>query len=147
MQRRVSYKQIEESRRRHGAAAVEYAIVLPVLITIVLGCVDFGRFAHSYIAVTNAARAGAGHAAMNASSDATAWEAKVKAAAQREMEQLRNFDATQLTVTATRNFDGPALGQPRLRVTVQYPFNMVVAWPLLPSSMTLSQSAEIRAIR
>ena len=30
---------------RHAAAAVELAVLLPVLMTIVLGAVDFGRFA------------------------------------------------------------------------------------------------------
>ena len=52
-------------RHRRGAAAVELAMILPVLMTIVLGCVDFGRFAYNYIAVTNAARAGASYAIMN----------------------------------------------------------------------------------
>src|SRR2546423_13511130 len=46
---------------RHAVAAVELAVLLPVLTTIVLGCVDFGRFAYNYIAVTNAARAGAAY--------------------------------------------------------------------------------------
>ena len=39
------------TRRRRGAAAAELAILLPVLVTIVLGCVDFGRFVYNYIAV------------------------------------------------------------------------------------------------
>jgi Flp pilus assembly protein TadG len=46
-------------RRRRGAAAAELAMILPLMLILVLGCVDFGRFAYSYIAVTNAARAGA----------------------------------------------------------------------------------------
>jgi Flp pilus assembly protein TadG len=44
--------------RRRGASATELAIILPLFITIVLSCVDFGRFAYTYIAVSNAARAG-----------------------------------------------------------------------------------------
>ena len=47
------------SSRRSGAVAVELALILPLLVLIVLGAVDFGRFANTYIAVTNACRAGA----------------------------------------------------------------------------------------
>ena len=46
--------------RDSGAAVVEMAITLPVLILLIMGCIDFGRFACVWIAVTNAARAGAG---------------------------------------------------------------------------------------
>src|SRR4051794_2670851 len=48
------------ARTASGAAVVEMAITLPVLILLILGCIDFGRFACLWIAVTNAARAGAG---------------------------------------------------------------------------------------
>ncbi len=48
-----------QGRKTHGAALVELAIVLFLLIVIVFGCVDFGRFATTFIAVTNAAREGA----------------------------------------------------------------------------------------
>src|SRR5262249_30660371 len=44
---------------RRGMAAVELAMCATVLTGIVLGATDFGRFAYTYIAVTNAARAGA----------------------------------------------------------------------------------------
>ena len=40
--------------RGSGAAAVELAIALPLLLTICLGCIDFGRFSYSYITMTNA---------------------------------------------------------------------------------------------
>jgi Flp pilus assembly protein TadG len=47
----------QDNRSRRGAAAVEFALILPLLVTLVLACVDFGQFAYNYIAVTNAARA------------------------------------------------------------------------------------------
>jgi hypothetical protein len=50
----------DRRRRRRGAAAVELALILPVFLLLLLGCHDFGRFAYTFIAVTNAARAGAG---------------------------------------------------------------------------------------
>ena len=50
---------------RRGHAAVEFALILPLLVTIIFACIDLGRFAHTYIAVTNAARAGAGFGSSN----------------------------------------------------------------------------------
>ncbi|HMT33315.1 MAG TPA: pilus assembly protein [Dermatophilaceae bacterium] len=48
------------SRRRElGAAAVEFAIVFPLLLLIVAGIVDFGRAFFTEIQLANAAREGA----------------------------------------------------------------------------------------
>jgi Flp pilus assembly protein TadG len=42
-----------------GAAAVEFAILLPLLILLVFGILDFGRYYSARITVTHAAREGA----------------------------------------------------------------------------------------
>src|SRR4051812_36652218 len=47
------------SRRERGAAAVEMALVLPLLLLIVGGIIDFGRFFYTQNIVVNAAREGA----------------------------------------------------------------------------------------
>ncbi|NUP73989.1 MAG: pilus assembly protein [Sinomonas sp.] len=41
-----------------GAAAVEFALVLPVLLVLVLGIIDFGRAFSAQQTLTNAARVG-----------------------------------------------------------------------------------------
>lgn len=41
-----------------GAAAVEFALVLPILLLLVFGIVDFGRAYHSQVTLTHAAREG-----------------------------------------------------------------------------------------
>ena len=46
-------------RSDRGAAAVELALVLPVLLTLVLGIVDFGFAFNAKIAITQAAQEGA----------------------------------------------------------------------------------------
>lgn len=45
--------------RERGAAAVEFAIVVPLLLALVLGIVEFSRIYNVQIMVTNAAREGA----------------------------------------------------------------------------------------
>jgi Flp pilus assembly protein TadG len=46
-------------RRDDGAAAVEMAIVLPLLMVLVFGIIDFGRMLNAQMTVTAAAREGA----------------------------------------------------------------------------------------
>lgn len=46
-------------RRQRGGAAVEFAIVMPLFLTMVMGSIDFGYFFFSDQVVTNAAREGA----------------------------------------------------------------------------------------
>lgn len=55
-----------KSRRDdRGAAAVEFAIVLPLLVVLVFGIIDFGRLFYAQITVTQAAREGSRLAALN----------------------------------------------------------------------------------
>ena len=45
--------------RDRGTATVEFAIVVPLLLTLVFGIIDFGRMANDHIQLTAAARAAA----------------------------------------------------------------------------------------
>ena len=47
----------DDSQR--GAAAVEFALVLPILLLLVMGIIEFGLIFNSQISLTNAAREGA----------------------------------------------------------------------------------------
>jgi hypothetical protein len=53
-------------RRDGGAAAVEAALVLPILLILIFGIIDFGRMMNAQISLTEAAREGARAAALNA---------------------------------------------------------------------------------
>jgi Flp pilus assembly protein TadG len=56
-------------RRASGAAAVEMALVLPLLLFVVFGVVDFGRMLNAQLTLTQAAREGARAAALGQSAD------------------------------------------------------------------------------
>jgi len=47
------------ARSERGAAAVEFALVLPVLILLIVGMLEFARAYNAQISVSNAAREGA----------------------------------------------------------------------------------------
>lgn len=138
---------------RSGASAVELALVLPVLITLVLGAVDFGRFAYTYIAVSNAAREGAATAARQVwtSQTATIWTAGVQSAIHDELGCFNPSPAftyhyvqigfpmsSTITVgnsTVQCPFTVEANGDKRVGVSVTYPFQMVVNWPFFPEAV------------
>ncbi len=65
--------------RDRGSVAVEFALVLPVLLLILFGIIDFGRALNAQIELTGAAREGARLAALGYSN--AAIEARVVAAA------------------------------------------------------------------
>lgn len=132
---------------RRGAAAVEFAVVLPLLITILLGVTDFGRFSHSAIAIANASRSGAAYASMNPwnSSTQTAWSAGIRQAVTDELSQSAAFDSSKLTVAISNVTESGGLR--RTSVEVTYPFKTIINWPLLPSSFNLRKTAVMRGIR
>jgi Flp pilus assembly protein TadG len=61
-------------RRRtdEGAAAVEMALLLPILLIIVFGIIDFGRAYNTQIALTQGAREGVRGLALGTTTDPTA---------------------------------------------------------------------------
>lgn len=62
-----------------GQSSVEFALVLPVLILLLLGIMEFGRIFAGYLELQNAARDGARYAAIHArpvkDADLTTWRA------------------------------------------------------------------------
>jgi Flp pilus assembly protein TadG len=131
-------------RCRRAAAAVELAVILPVLLLIVLGCVDFGRFAYTYVAVTNSARVGAGYGSVHGFSkaDYPKWQALVAQAAKNEM---RDFDLSQIQVSA--QYVPETTTEWTAQVDVSYPFQTLINWPGIPSQVTLSRRVAMRNVR
>ena len=53
------------ARDERGQAMVEFALVLPILMALLLGIIQFGIVFNNYITLTDAARAGARKAAVS----------------------------------------------------------------------------------
>lgn len=132
---------------RRGTAAVEFALAIPVLMLLAIGCCDMGRALADYVAVSNAARVGAEYGATHAYTTYTygSWRNIVTQRAQQEMQGSSGIDPTQLAVTVSTV---PESGNLYLvTVTVTYPFNMITAWPGLPSQFNLSHSVTMQRYR
>lgn len=134
--------------RRRAAAAAEFAIILPVLMMIVLGFIDFGRFAYHYVAVTNAARAGAEYAIMTpyVSAGQGAWQAKVQQAARDEMANQTGYAPSNLTTSTAVTVEQNGLRRVRVEATYAS-FRTITSWPGIPSTLTLRSAVTMRVVR
>jgi Flp pilus assembly protein TadG len=63
-------------RAERGQAVVEFALIVPILLLIVMGILDFGRVFYTYEALANAAREGARFCALHPG-DANGTKARV----------------------------------------------------------------------
>jgi Flp pilus assembly protein TadG len=97
-----------------GSVAVEFALVLPVLLLIVFGIIDFGRALNAQIELTGAARDGARLAALGYSSAAV--QAEVAAAAP---------DLSGITTTVEASCSPDAGPADNAQVDVSDPFTFI----------------------
>jgi Flp pilus assembly protein TadG len=123
--------------RNRGAAAIEFACTLPLLLLLALGACDFGRITYYHQYVTAAAATGAVRGATQQFSEFTqgVWQESVEESVVEAMSQIPEFDAGELVVdiTTTAGSNGLVL----VNVDVSYPFRTAVSWPLLPNEITL----------
>lgn len=131
----------------NGAAAVELAVVLPLLVFLTLATIDFGRIIHSYIVVSHAARAGAGYGSTHRFTTYTrsSWETQLRLAVQREMQNLSDFNAGDLQVTIETTTESSDCT--RVAVEVHYPYQAAINWVGLPANVSLMRRLEVRQYR
>jgi Flp pilus assembly protein TadG len=115
-------------KNNRGQALVEFALVLPVLLLLVVGAMEFGLIINEYLVVTEAAREGARSAALG-NSNATVIAAVNTAASQ--------INTAKLTITiapSTTRVTGSGV-----TVTVQKPVQAITGLisPFFPAGFTL----------
>jgi len=123
-------------RNQKGAALLETAITLPLVLLVCVSIFEFGRAYQTWQVLTNAAREGARVAILSESTDAQVTTA-VKAYMQGG--QLPSFALATISVERTVPF---AASNTASRVTVSYPFKFTVLNPvmrLVRSSSTTGQ--------
>ncbi len=104
---------------RRGAAAIEYAIVLPVLLLLVLGIMDIGRLLWTYATIYRASEAAARCAAI-----AAAVPAVMTCSTSARTQAYAVAAAWGLTInTSAFTVSNPACG---MQVDASYNFNFVV---------------------
>ncbi len=123
-----------------GQSLVEFALIAPVLIILVLGVIDYGRVYFAYVSVTNAARNGA-HFASDGPVAAADLDG-IKSAAVADTGELLNTSPTNPGVSVATGTDSQ--GRLYADVTVSYTFSTMFPWPGLPSSMNVERTVRAR---
>ena len=110
-------------RSERGAALIETALTLPLLLLVTISAVEFGRAYQTWQVLTNAAREGARIAVLPGVTDA-AVQARVTA--YMNAGQLTNAGGA--TITVTRNT--PLGAGTASTVLLEYPFTFIVMQPV-----------------
>jgi Flp pilus assembly protein TadG len=113
-------------RKERGAALIESAITIPIILLISVGIFEFGRAFQTWQVLTNAAREGARVSIITGKS-----EEEVRAAVVKYMQVggLKVDEEATPSIEVNRAF---ALGpNTASEITVRYPFQFVVLGPVL----------------
>ena len=144
------------SHRRHGergAALLEMAFTLPLLLLVCVGILEFGRAYQTWQVLTNAAREGARLAVLPGMDD-TSVRSRVRE--YMTIGQLPKANDIVVTIDIDRNRTvsiGGANTASASNVTVNYPFDFVVLDPIarlaaggkgLPSTLNMVATATMR---
>ena len=117
-------------RREDGQAITEFALILPVLVALLLGIIQFGIVFNNYLTITDAARAGARKAAVSRFIGDNG--ASAKTTAENSAQQL-NQASLKVTVTST-NWNIPGSD---VNVTVTYPYSInILGWTVKAGDLT-----------
>jgi len=115
-------RHIQKLRSERGQAAVEFALIAPMLIVLVLGVLQLGVAFNHYLTVTDAARVAARDAASGRFSNVTA--ATVEQSARTAASDLNQTDLKVTVVNPTWN-----VPQSDVTVTVTYPYSIdLLGW-------------------
>ena len=122
----------ERIKNNDGVAALEFGLVLPVLMALLMGIVDYGQIYFVQLSMTNAAREGARVGATRSADNAA--PAAVAAA---------NAYLANAGITATVSATVPSEANPTVEVTIT-----IGQWEplcgLVPTPDTLNASASMR---
>jgi Flp pilus assembly protein TadG len=134
-------------RRRNeesGQAFVELALVLPILLLLLLGVIQFGNIFRDYIALTDATRVGARQAAVSRSIQPDAD--RIPLVVTRVQRAAVNLDKSQMSITVTPvKVDGVTPGwEESGDVTVHstYPFKIDLFGLVLFEGLLQSRTTE-----
>jgi Flp pilus assembly protein TadG len=145
-------------RSESGTSLIEFAFIAPIIIFLLVGMIELGRFGYFAILAANAARAGAQYGAQDVM---TAYDtAGITTAAVQDGQNLPNWTTNGGAVTVnqlcavnggTLHACGVSIGPGPPQNTVYYvqvqvlgQFNSLLNYPGLPSSLPISGSATMR---
>ena len=114
-------------RKERGAALLETALALPMVLLVAVGIFEFGRAYQTWQVVTNATREAARIAVLPNGNLASSTE---RARQYMQSGQLPEADAATVTLTPVTLDLGGGVSVAASNVTVSYPFEFIVLQPV-----------------
>ena len=143
----LTRRAVRRARGDRGAAAVEFALIAPILFLLVFGIIDFGLLINSQSTASNAAREGARVASLGGNT------AAVTSSVTPAMSTLINAGSTTTTVTCLNGATACSIDDATsdtgatvtVKVTYTYKFLTPVAKLVgLSGTLTFSKSSQTR---
>jgi Flp pilus assembly protein TadG len=130
-------KKVRAQGRRRGIAAVEFAFIIPIFITLILGMIEFGRAIMVMDLLANAARNGARTGALPGNTNTSVQDAVDQTL---NSTGVSGATTTILVNNAAGQVSTAAIGDSiTVQVTVPY---TTVAW--LPTTIYLGEGATLK---
>ncbi len=102
-------------KNEKGQSLVEFALVIPLLMLILMAIIEFGLMFNSYITISNASREGARLASLGGSDAAVIERVELVS---------HNIDISSITVTIAPGASGRVTGE-MVTVLVEYDYEML----------------------
>jgi len=128
---------------RSGQALVEFALVVPLLLVLVLGVVEFGRAWNAYQVITDAAR----EATRTAVVDNKVTEDSVKAVVKQALARAAMDPTSASTTIDLTGFGGPRGDPTTVHVSYLYEFTFLrplIGWTGAQARVTLKTAFTMR---
>lgn len=103
-------------KKKKGQALIEFAILLPILLLIIMGIAEFGIMLNSYLTIQNASREGARQGIMGASDQEIT---------QVVLDSLDNLDVTKVDLEITPIYSNRKPGD-ELKIKVDYQYDLII---------------------
>ena len=145
-------------RRQRGITSVEMLIVIPLLVLLMLGAVDFGRVMYAGMTTTGAARAGAGWGKQTNGTAGSVNGIAIAVLADAINLPVDAYNTEHVNVTSRRvcrcvggqpnevDCVDTGCGPPEVyvEVTAVRDFRTLIPYPLIPDSVQISRTATMR---
>lgn len=140
-------------QKQAGQSLAELALVTPLLLTLLMGAIEIGRFAYYSIEVANAARAGVQYAAQSLADSKDSN--RIQQASKNDAPTLTNLNVASRDLCACSNTPSSYVGCPAKRCSPGHPvvfvevntagaFRPIFRYPGLPASFRVNGQATMR---
>ena len=106
-------------KSEQGQTITEFAVVLPILVVLLFGIIQFGIAFNNYVVISDAARAGARKAAVSRESSDPVGDCRTAV-----LSAAYNLDMTQSGASVSCQYDSSMTPGTTVQVEVDYPYSI-----------------------